>query len=215
MALVRGRDGLLDGVGGDAEILGFAGFEEDDLAAGVLDDVFEADPVGDGQNHFVAVVDEDLDCIEERMLAAGGEDGFIEGVVGAEVAGVALNDGLAHVRNSGHDGIAREIGFDGDDGRVFDVTGRGEMRFPGAEVDQVGSLGAEFGGLGGNSHGGRDFNAADAVGEGLGGSSYSHDPSILADFVGCIQRLRKHWPFSGVLSFLDTCGRQTGNAALA
>ena len=39
-------DGLFNGVGRDAEALGLAGFEEDDLAAGVLDDVFEADPVG-------------------------------------------------------------------------------------------------------------------------------------------------------------------------
>jgi hypothetical protein len=62
------RDGLLDGIGGDAEVLRFAGLEEDDLAAGVLDDVFEADPVGDGQDDFVAVIDEDLDGVEEGSL---------------------------------------------------------------------------------------------------------------------------------------------------
>ncbi len=47
--LGAGRDGLLDGVGCDAEVLRFAGFEKDDFAAGVLNDVLEADPVRDGQ----------------------------------------------------------------------------------------------------------------------------------------------------------------------
>ena len=120
------RDGRLDSVGGDAEVLRFAGFEIDDLAARVLDDVFEADPVGHRQDDFVAVVDEDLDRIEERQLAAGGEDGLVERIVGAEVAGVALDDGLAHVGNAGDDGIAREVGLDGGDGRVLDVARRGE-----------------------------------------------------------------------------------------
>jgi hypothetical protein len=72
------RDGLFDGVCGDAEAFRFAGFEEDHLAAGVLDDVFEADPVGNGQNDFVAVLDENLDGVEERQLAAGGEDGLVD-----------------------------------------------------------------------------------------------------------------------------------------
>ena len=147
--LGAGRNGLLDGVGGDAEVFCFAGLEEDDLAARVLDDVFEADPVGNGQDDFVAVVDEHLDGVEERELAAGGEDGLVDAVVGAEVAGVALDDGLAHVGNAGHDGVAGEVGFDGGDGGVFDVARRGKMRLAGAEIDQVGALGAQFGGLGG------------------------------------------------------------------
>ena len=58
------RNGLLDGVGGDAEVLRFTGFEEDDLAAGVLDDVFEADPVRHGQNYLVAMIHQDLHGVE-------------------------------------------------------------------------------------------------------------------------------------------------------
>ena len=69
-------DGLLDGIGGDAEAFRLTGFQEDDLAASVLDDVFEADPVGDGEDDFVAVVDEDLDGVEQGQLAACSEDGF-------------------------------------------------------------------------------------------------------------------------------------------
>ena len=88
-------------------------------------------------------------------------------VVGAEVAGVALHDGLAHVGNAGHDGVAGEVGFDGGDGRVLDVARRGEMRLAGAEIHQVDALGAQFGGLGGDSHGCGNLDAADAVGKDL------------------------------------------------
>jgi hypothetical protein len=48
------------------------------LAARVLNDVFEADPIGNRQNHLVAVVHQDLDGVEERQLAAGGEDGLVD-----------------------------------------------------------------------------------------------------------------------------------------
>src|ERR1700733_8154156 len=189
-------DGRLDGVGGNAEVIGLAGLEEDDLAAGVLNDVFEANPVGDGQDDFVAVIDEDLDGIEERVLAAGGENGFVNRVIGAEVACVTLDDGLAHVGNARDDRIASEIGLDSDDSRVFDVARRGEMGLARAKVNQVDALGAELGGLGGNGHGGRNFNAADAIGKGLGGGSNGHDSFIFTDFAVCIQFPLNLWRFA-------------------
>jgi hypothetical protein len=48
--------------------------EQNHLAAGVLDDVREADPVGDGQDDLVAKIDEDLQGDEESLIADGGED---------------------------------------------------------------------------------------------------------------------------------------------
>ena len=177
-----GRDKALDRVCRDAEVLGFLGFEINDLAAGVLDDVFEADPVGDGQDDFIAVVDEDLHGIEEGMLLAGGEDGFVDGVVGAKVVGMAVDDGFADVRDAGDNGIAGEVGLDGRYGRVLDMAGRGKMRFAGAEIDQVDAFGAELGGFSGDRHGGGDFNAADAVGEDLRRTGDCHGPSIFTDF---------------------------------
>ena len=177
-------DGGFDGVGGDAEVFGLTGFEEDNLAAGVLNDVFEADPVGDRQDHFVAVIDEDLERVEERVLSAGREDGFVDAVVRTEVAGVPLDDGFAHVGDAGNDGVAREVGLDGDDGSVLNMARRGKVRFARTEVDEVDALGAQFGGLGGDGHGSGDFNAADAIGEDFGGSDDGHDVSILADFWG-------------------------------
>ena len=91
-------------------------------------------------------------------------------VVRAEVAGVALDDGLAHVGNARHHGVASEVGLDGGDGRVLDVARSGEVGLAGAEIHQVGALGAQFGGLGGYGHGCGNFDAADAVGKDFCGS---------------------------------------------
>ena len=131
------RDGTLDRFGGDAEVFALGGLNVNGFAARVLDDVLVGDPVGHGQDDLVAMVDQHLDGIEEGELAAGGEDRFLRGVVGAEVAGVALDDGLANLGDAGDDGVAREVGFNGGDGRVLDVARRGEMRLAGAEIDQL------------------------------------------------------------------------------
>jgi len=83
---------------------------------------------------------------------------------------MAIDDGLAHVRNARHDGVAGEIGINGRDGRVFDVARRGKMGLACAEIHQVQTLRAQLGGLSGHSHGCGNFNAADPVGEDFCGS---------------------------------------------
>ena len=85
MALVLGVMAASIIARGDAEVLRLVRLDVDGHAAGVLDDVLEGDPVGDGEDDLVAVIDEDLDGVEEGELAAGGEDALVEGVVGAEV----------------------------------------------------------------------------------------------------------------------------------
>ena len=55
------RDRGFDHLRSDAEVFVLAALDGDNDAAGVLDDVLEGDPVGDGQDDFVAVVDEHLD----------------------------------------------------------------------------------------------------------------------------------------------------------
>jgi len=60
------------------------------------------------------VIDEDLDSVEEGVLFAGGEDGFVDPVVGAEVAGVgALRRPCARRGTAWNDGVASEVGLDG------------------------------------------------------------------------------------------------------
>jgi hypothetical protein len=95
---------------------------------------------------------------------------------------MALDDGLAHVGNAGHDGIAGEVGLDGGDGGVLDVARRGEVGLARAEIDEVGALGAQLGGLGGHGHGRGDFDAADALGKDFLRSYNGHVSSSLPDF---------------------------------
>ena len=103
-------------------------------------------------------------------------------VVRAEVAGVALDDGLAHVGNARHDGVAGEVGLDGGDGGVLDVARSGEVGLAGAEIHQVGALGAQFGGLGGHGHGCGNFDPANAIGKDFCGSGNGHDHFYLYRF---------------------------------
>ena len=103
--------------------------------------------------------------VEQRQLAAGREDSLVDRVFRAEVAGMALDDGFAHVGNARHDGVAGEVGLDGGDGGVLDVPRSGEVRLAGPEIHQVGALSAQFRRLGGHGHGRGYFNAANAIGK--------------------------------------------------
>ena len=134
------RDGTFYGFGGHAEVVALGGLQVYDLATRVLNDVLVGDPVGDRQDHLVAMVDQHLDCIEEGELAAGRENSFFRRVVCSEIAGVALDDSLAHLGDARDDGIAREVGFNGGDSRILDVARRREMRFAGAKIDELGAL---------------------------------------------------------------------------
>jgi len=56
------------------------------------------------------------------------------------------------------------------------------VRLAGPEIHQVGALGAQFGRLGGHSHGRGYFDPANAIGKNFCGSCNGHDTSILTDF---------------------------------
>ena len=72
------------------------------------------------------------------------------------------------------------------------VLRRGEVRLAGSEVDQLGALGAQFGGFRGDGHRGRDFNASDAIGKDFAGSGCCrHDESIFSDFAAWRGEMRR------------------------
>jgi len=148
--------------------------EINELSARVLNDVFKRDPVGNGQNDLIAVVDQHLDGVEERQLPAGGEDGLIRGVIGAEVAGVALHDRLPELGNAGNDGVSSEIGLDRFNGSVFDVTRCGEVGLAGTKVGQLDALRAQLGSFRGHGHGGGNLNAANTIAEDAGSGLCGH-----------------------------------------
>src|ERR1700760_1273971 len=172
----------------DAEVFRLFSLQKNNLAARILDDVLKRNPVRNRQNDLVAVVDQHLNRVEERELAAGRKDGLFRRVIRAEIACVTLDDRLTQLWNTGYYGVAREILIDGIYRRVFNVARGGEVGFARSEVDQFGALGAQFGGFCSHGHRGRNLNASDAIGKNLGGSRCCH-VSIFSDF--CRMRGRK------------------------
>ena len=198
------RNRLLNRVRRDAEVLRLAGFEENHLAARVLDDVLEAHPVRNRQNYLVAVIHQNLDRVEEREFPTGRKDGLVDPVVRPEIAGMPLHDRLPHVRNARNDGIAREIGLDRRNCSVFNVPRSSKMRLSGAKIHKVRALCAQLGSLGGHRHGCGNLNTAYTVSKNFRRSGNCHDASIFTDFVFCIQYPLKHWPFEWCPGFIWT-----------
>jgi len=100
------RDQTFDHLGGDAEALRFVGIEQYAVAADIADHIFEADPIGHGQNHFVAVVDENGNHVEQSVLAANRCCYFFTLVGRAEIGGMAIDDRVLQFKRAA-------------DGRVF------------------------------------------------------------------------------------------------
>ena len=111
---------------------------------------------------------------------------------------MALHNRLPHIRNPRHHRIAREIGLNGRNRGVLDVSRSGKMRLAGTKIHQVRALRTQLGSLGGHSHGCRNLNTANPVGKYFRRSSNCHDASIFTDFVVCIQWPLKYWRFCGV-----------------
>ena len=65
------------------------------------------------------------------------------------------------------------------------------MRLAGPKIHQVYALCAQFSRLGGNGHGCRNFDPANAVGKYFCGSSDGHISSILTDFRATAKRAVK------------------------
>ena len=116
------------------------------------------------------MLDQHLDRVKDRELAAGGKHRFIRRIARAEIRRMPLDDRLAHIRNPRNRGISREVSLDSRNRRILDVLRRGEMRLPRAKVHQVHALRAQPRSLSGHGHGGGNFNPVNAVGKQLAGS---------------------------------------------
>jgi hypothetical protein len=86
--------------------------------------------------------------IEDGVFAADVGDALFASVGGGKVGGVALDNGVAEFVGAADGGVFAEVGFDGGDGSIFDVTRRLEVRLACAEVDDVNSLLGELIGFG-------------------------------------------------------------------
>ena len=137
------RDALFDLLGANDEaVLVMAGHEHRH-AAHHFHHFRVADPVGRGDEHLVAVVDEHAQRRKERLLGAAGDDDLRNIVGKAVVLEEFLRDGLAQGERARYGRIARPALVDGAMRRRADVFGRIKIRLARAEADHVLALGLE------------------------------------------------------------------------
>ena len=148
-----------------AEALRFVSLQEDALAACVLDDVLERNPVRHRQNHFVAVLDQYLNGIEQHMLATDRNYSLFAAVVGVKVHRMTVHHRIAQFSRARRRRVLGEIFMNGGDGRFLNVLRRREMRLADAEVYDVHALLAQLVGLGYHRHSGGGLYAANAFGK--------------------------------------------------
>ena len=168
-------DVLLDHLGGELKAVFLAGFHVDAASASVFNDVFERNPVGNGQNHFIAMIHQHLDSVKQGEFSSSGDDGFFGPVVGAEIRRMALYDGGAQFRDAGNRRVLGEILLNGSDGCVLDVLRRGEVRLSGAELHHVCTSRLKLTGFSNHCHGGGDFDAVYTIAELLDCGGSGHD----------------------------------------
>ena len=141
-----------DIVGREGEAVGLVAFDENALAARVIHDVFVGHPIRNRDDHFVAVLDERLHQIENRVLAADRYQALGGRVSGAVIVMMARANRLLQLERSAGGRVLGEVGFDGGDGRLLDVVGRREIGFAGAEIHHVDAFAAKLVGIGGDFH---------------------------------------------------------------
>ncbi len=111
-----GRDGALDHRSGQRETFLLIGVDEHALAAGVVHHILISDPIRHRDDDFIAGIDQRLRQIENRVLAADGDDALL-GVVGSAVVGlVAVANRLLQLFGAAGIGVLGEVLIDGVDG---------------------------------------------------------------------------------------------------
>ena len=159
------RNSLFQHLRGDGKIVLLFALDKDTLAAGVLHHVLKRDPVGNGDDDFVAMVDEYLEEIEQGMFAADRGDHLFALVIAAEISRVAFDDGIAQLFDSADGGVLREISLNGCNRGILDVLGGGKVGLASRKVNQVNALCAQLVAFGNRRQRGRRFNPVDPVGE--------------------------------------------------
>ena len=90
------------------------------------------------------------------MLPADRDDALGGLVIGAEISGVALADGLLQLDDPAGRGVLGEILIERADGGLLDVVRGREVGLAGSEVDDVNSLRAQLFGIRRHFHRGGD-----------------------------------------------------------
>ena len=158
-------DGRIERLRRDLEALLGGAVDEHGRAAGDLHHVRIGHPVGARNDDLVAVVDGGQHGVEQHLLAADADDDLVGAVVEAVVAPELVAHRLLELGRAVHLGVLRVAGANGGDGRVLHRLRRVEVRFAGAEADDVVAGRLELGGARGHGHRRRRLDAAEALGK--------------------------------------------------
>ena len=160
-----GSDGASDHVGAEAKPVGRIGHHRHRRCAREENDIRIGDPVGCGNQNFVALFQQRAECIKERVLAADGHDAFRHRVGRAELRRVPFANRIAQRADAARRSVFCAPFLHRADRRALDVFGGWKVRLARTEVGEVHALGAEFFGSRQNSGGRRDGNAVNAGSE--------------------------------------------------
>src|SRR5207249_179308 len=122
-------------------------------------------PVRHRKNDLIAVVDQDLNSIEQGVFAANRGDRLLSTVVGIKVGGVTTDDRIAQLGGAAHRGVLRKIVLNRGNRGIFDVLRGGEVRLARAEIHNINPLAAQLLSLSYHCHRGRRFDAIDPFSE--------------------------------------------------
>src|SRR5580765_5738986 len=157
-----GIDGSLDHTSFHAEAVFGTCLHVNWRATGILDDVGVADPIRGGNDDFIALLYEDADDVEDRVLSADVDDTFLWLVVGFQFTLVPGADGFAEGHDPAGGGVLGEILLDGTNSGFLDVLGGREVGFAGAKVGNVHTFSLQLFCFGDHGGGWRDLDAVDA-----------------------------------------------------
>ncbi len=138
---------------------------EHGFAVGQEDHVRVAHPVGRGDEHLVAGIQQGHEEVVEHLLAAVGDDDVLLGGLGSVETAVGHGHGPAQSRDAGNRGVAGVPGVQGRLGGLDHVRGRGEVGLAHGQTDDLPSLGLELLGLGVDGQGGRGADARQSLGD--------------------------------------------------
>ena len=153
-----GGDGPLQLAGGELEVLGLGGGDHHGHAAHHLDELIVADPVGRGQDHLVAGVDQGPQSQVHQVLGTAAHHHLAGLVLQAVVRLHAAAYRLAQLHRAGGGGVAGHVLLDGGNARRLDLVGGIEVGLTGAEADDVDAVSLHLLEHGVNGHGGGSAN---------------------------------------------------------
>ena len=116
------------------------GLDDDGPGIGEQHDVGIADPVGRGDDDFVARVERRHHGVVDHGLAARRDEALRRRIIEAVLALELRRDGRTQFGNAFDGGVFRLAPPNGGDRCFLDVVGRVEVRFAGAERDDVAAL---------------------------------------------------------------------------